>query len=149
MGIGTFYHQFPDKAELMRYLMDQEHDYRVRAFDALGPNQAADFPAEVARVLVGSDAALLRAMIEACGVDARLRDFGRDLRKETGERLAAALARARRARNCRHPALDANAAAWAILTLGDAGTDQTATSHIRKIIDIFAFAETEGERIRA
>ena len=32
VGIGTFYHQFPDKSDLMRFLMDEEHQYRVRAF---------------------------------------------------------------------------------------------------------------------
>ena len=35
VGIGTFYHQFPDKSDLMRFLMDEEHQYRVRAFEAL------------------------------------------------------------------------------------------------------------------
>lgn len=56
--------------EVVRQLMDQEHDYRVRAFDALP--EADDPAAEVARILEGSDPALLQAMIEACGIDARL-----------------------------------------------------------------------------
>ena len=136
VGIGTFYHQFPDKSDLMRLLMDEEHQYRVRAFDALPVREADDLASEVARVLVGSDPALLRAMIEACGVDERLRDFARDLRKETRDRLAAAIARARQARDVRHPALDASSAAWATLLLGDgAGSDD-----VRKAIDVLAFA---------
>jgi AcrR family transcriptional regulator len=136
VGIGTFYHQFPDKSDLMRFLMDEEHRYRVRAFDAIAANGADDFASEVARVLSGSDSALLRAMIEACGVDERLRDFARDLRKETRERLAAAIARAREARDVGHPALDPSSAAWATLLLGDgAGTDD-----VRNVIDVLAFA---------
>lgn len=136
VGIGTFYHQFPDKSDLMRFLMDEEHQYRVRAFDALAAKGADDLASEVARVLVGSDPALLRAMIEACGVDERLRDFARDLRRETRERLAAAIARARQARDLRHPALDASTAAWAALLMGDgAGSDD-----VRAVINVLAFA---------
>jgi AcrR family transcriptional regulator len=141
VGIGTFYHQFPDKSDLMRFLMDEEHQYRVRAFDALA---ADDLAAELTRVLAGSDPALLRAMIEACGIDERLRDFGRDLRKETGERLAAALARARQAREIRRPALDATTAAWAALVIGDAGIDPTGTAGFEKAIAVLAFAEGNG-----
>lgn len=147
VGIGTFYHQFPDKAELMRYLMDQEHEYLISAFDALADT---DDPAtEVARTLAGSDPALLRAMIEACGVDARLRGFARDLRRETQERLAAAIARAREARGSPRPAVDASTAAWAILALSDAVLDRGATTEAARIVNILTFAETDGQRVRA
>ena len=64
VGIGTFYQQFPDKSDLMRFLMDDEHQYRVSAFDALAAKPAGDLASEVSRVLAGSDPALLRAMIE-------------------------------------------------------------------------------------
>jgi AcrR family transcriptional regulator len=137
VGIGTFYHQFPDKSDLMRSLMDDEHQYRVRAFDALAENDVA---AEIARVLAGSDPALLRAMIDACVSDERLRDFGRGLRKETLERLAAALARVRQARGLRGPALDANTAAWATLRMGDVAIEVGASGDERKVIDVLAFA---------
>ena len=147
MGIGTFYHQFPDKAELMRHLMDQEHDYRIRAFDALA--DADDPAAEVVRVLAGSDPALMRAMIEACGADARLRDFARELRRETQERLAAALARVRETRDSGRPALDANTAGWAILALGDAGVVGDAPTEAHRIVSVLAFAEADGERVRS
>src|SRR5437879_4178761 len=70
VGIGTFYQQFPDKSDLMRFLMEEEHQFRVRSFDALAPD---DLAAGVTRVLSGSDHALLRAMLEACGIDPRLR----------------------------------------------------------------------------
>src|SRR5437763_1305882 len=120
VGIGTFYQQFPDKADLMRLLMDDEHQYRVSAFDALAAKPPGDLASEVSRVLAGSDPALLRAMIEGCETDGRLRDFGRDLRKETHERLVAALARARESRKIRRPALDAKTASWAMLLMGDA-----------------------------
>ena len=136
VGIGTFYHQFPDKSDLMRFLMDEEHQNRVRAFDALPAKGADDFASEVARVLAGTDPALLRAMIEACGIDGRLRDFGRDLRNETRERLAAAITRTREARDLQHPALDPSAAAWATLVLGDGA----ASDDMRKVIDVLAFA---------
>jgi len=136
VGIGTFYLQFPDKSDLMRFLMDEEHQYRVRAFDALAAEGADDLASEVARVLAGSDRALLRAMVEACGADERLRDFGREIRKESQERLAAAIGRARQARDLPNPALDPSAAAWATLLVGDgAGSDD-----MRKIIDVLAFA---------
>ena len=138
MGIGTFYHQFPDKSDLMRFLMDEEHQNRVRAFDAIAA-QRDDFASEVARVLAGSDPALLRAMIEACGIEPRLRDFGRGLRKETHERLAAALARARKARHIQRPALDASTAAWATLLMGDAAKDRAGTDEVRQVIDVLAF----------
>src|SRR6267378_3744310 len=68
VGIGTFYHQFPDKAELMRQLMSQEHNFRVGAFDAIAADHPDNIAGEVARVIAGSDPALLRAMIEAFGV---------------------------------------------------------------------------------
>jgi AcrR family transcriptional regulator len=147
VGIGTFYHQFPDKADLMRSLMDEEHEYRVRAFDALPPERAGDFAAEVVRVLAGSDPALLEAMIEACGASDRLLAFARGLRKKTTEHLAAALERAREARDCRHPALEASTAAWATLALGDR-VDSAARAETPKIVNALAFAETDGERIR-
>jgi AcrR family transcriptional regulator len=147
VGIGTFYNQFPDKSDLMRLLMDEEHQFRVRAFDALA---ADDLAAEITRVLAGSDKGLLRAMIEACGIDPRLRDFGRGLRKETRERLAAALARARKARDIRRPALDANTAAWATLLMGDAATDHAGSEDVRKVIEVLAFGDAdEVERMRA
>jgi AcrR family transcriptional regulator len=145
VGIGTFYHQFPDKSDLMRFLMDEEHQYRVRAFDTLA---ADDLAAEITRVLAGSDPALLRAMIEACGIDERLRDFGRGLRTKTLERLAAALGRARQAREIRRPALDASTAAWAALVIGDAGVDRAGTAAFEKAISVLAFAEGNGS-IRA
>jgi AcrR family transcriptional regulator len=138
VGIGTFYHQFPDKSDLMRFLMDEEHQYRVRAFDALGETE--DLAAEIARVISGSDPALLRAMIEACGIDERLRDFARDLRKETRERLAAALTRVRQARDIRHPALDASTAAFATLVMGDVAVDNAGTDEVRRVIELLAFA---------
>jgi AcrR family transcriptional regulator len=144
VGIGTFYHQFPDKSDLMRFLMDEEHQYRVRAFDALAANGADNLPAEVTRVLAGSEPKLLRAMIEACGVDERLRDFSRDIRKETRERLAAALARAREARAIRRPALDASTAAWAALVMGDAAIDSAGAAEFEKAIAVLAFAEGNG-----
>jgi AcrR family transcriptional regulator len=144
VGIGTFYHQFPDKSDLMRFLMDEEHQYRVRAFDALAVNGADTLPAEVARVLAGSEPKLLRAMIEACGIDERLREFARDIRKETRERLAAALTHARAARAIRRPALDANTAAWATLVIGDAAIDTAGAAEFEKAIDVLAFAEGNG-----
>jgi AcrR family transcriptional regulator len=147
VGIGTFYHQFPDKSDLMRFLMDEEHQFRVRSFDALA---ADDLAAEVTRVLAGSDQALLRAMLEACGMDERLRDFGRGLRKETHERLTAALARARKARDIQRPALDASTAAWATLLMGDAATDRAGTDDVRKVIDVLAFGAGDNvERVTA
>ena len=146
VGIGTFYHQFPDKAELMRHLMDEEHEYRIRAFEALP--EAKDPAAEVTRVLAGSDPALLRAMLEACGIDSRLRDFARELRRETQERLAGALERARAARGARRPAVDASTAAWATLAVGDAFLGQAAPE-VAKVFKVLAFAETDAEGFRA
>jgi len=147
VGIGTFYHQFPDKSDLMRFLMDEEHQYRVRAFDALAADNLA---AEIARVLAGSDPALLRAMTQACGSDERLRDFGRELRKETWERLTAALARVRRARDIRRPALDASTAAWATLLMGDTASERAGSDDVRKVIDLLAFAGGDDvERVPA
>jgi len=140
VGIGTFYQQFPDKSDLMRLLMDDEHQYRVSAFDALAAKPPGDLASEVSRVLAGSDPALLRAMIEGCETDGRLRDFGRDLRKETHERLVAALARARESRKIRRPALDAKTASWAMLLMGDAAKDPAQSDDVRKVIDILAFA---------
>jgi len=137
VGIGTFYHQFPDKSDLMRFLMDEEHQYRVRAFEALGPD---DLASEVVRVLAGSDPALLRAMIEACGIDERLLDFAQTLRQDSRERLVAALARARKARDVRRPALDTNIAAWAILLLGDAAKDRSGSDDVQKVVEVLAFA---------
>jgi AcrR family transcriptional regulator len=137
VGIGTFYHQFPDKSDLMRLLMEEEHQYRIRAFDALGPQ---DFGTEIARVLAGSEPALLQAMIEACGVDERLRGVARDLRKETRERLTVALTRVRGARNTREPALDASTAAFAILIMGDAAIDRAGSDEVRSVIEVLTFA---------
>jgi AcrR family transcriptional regulator len=147
VGIGTFYHQFPDKADLMRGLMDQEHEYRVNAFDAVG--DADDPAAEVARVLAGSDPGLLRAMIEACGVDVRLREFGRELRKESQERLAAAIDRVREARKLRRPAVESTTAAWATLSLGDSALGRERTAETTEIIDVLAFSEAQGDRAPA
>jgi AcrR family transcriptional regulator len=141
VGIGTFYHQFPDKSDLMRFLMDEEHQYRLRAIDALS---AADLAPELTRVLGGSDAALLRAMIEACGIDERLRDFARDLRKVSRERLAAAVTRVRQARGIRQPALEASTAAFASLIMGDAVVDRAATDEVRRVIELLAFASADG-----
>jgi len=147
VGIGTFYSQFPDKSDLMRFLMDEEHQFRVRSFDALAPD---DLAAELTRVLSGSDQALLRAMLEACGIEPRLREFGRGLRKKTHDRLAAALARARKARDIRRPALDASTAAWATLLMGDAAMDRARTDDVRKVIDVLAFGAGEDvERVTA
>jgi AcrR family transcriptional regulator len=142
VGIGTFYHQFPDKSDLMRFLMDEEHQYRVRAFDALG---ADDLAADISRVLAGSDPGLLRAMIEACGIDERLRDSARELRKETRERLAAAFTRVRHARDIRHPALEASTAAFATLIMGDVAIDSAGIDDVRSVIDLLAFAESANE----
>ena len=144
MGIGTFYHQFPDKSDLMRFLMDEEHQYRVHAFDTLAADSADAFSAELVRILAGSDPALLRAMIEACGIDTRLREFGRSVREETRERLAAALARARETRNIRRPALDSSTAAWATLEMGDRSTDPAATEAFEKAVAVLVFAETDS-----
>jgi AcrR family transcriptional regulator len=140
VGIGTFYHQFPDKSDLMRFLMDEEHQYRIRAFDALAADPTGDIASEIARVVAGSDRGLLRAMLEACGIDERLRDFGQGLRKETHERLAAALVRARESRDIEHPALDAGTASWAALLMGDAAIDRAGSDDVRKVIDVLAFA---------
>ena len=145
VGIGTFYHQFPDKAELMRHLMDEEHDFRVRTFDALGASND-QIAADVVRVLSGSDPALLRAMIEACGVDAQLRDHGRDLRRDSRDHLAAAFDRIRRARDRRHPAVDAKTAAWVTLALGDTRLDGDTAAAAGSVIDVLAFAEAGGGR---
>jgi AcrR family transcriptional regulator len=145
VGIGTFYHQFPDKAELMRHLMQEEHNYRVTGLDAIA---GADDPAaEIARILAGADPRLLAAMIDACGLDPRLRGFGVELRKATQERLAAAFERARADRGSRSPALDAATAAWATLALHDAVLGRAPET--AKIVEILAFAEADGERIRA
>ena len=141
VGIGTFYHQFPDKSDLMRLLMEEEHQYRIRAFDALGPQ---DFGTEIARVLAGSEPALLQAMIEACGVDERLRGVARDLRKETRERLTMALTRVRIARNTREPALDASTAAFAILIMGDAAIDRAGSDEVRSVIEVLTFARADN-----
>lgn len=146
VGIGTFYHQFPDKSDVMRLLMDEEHQHRLRSFDALTAEGTDDIASEIARVLAGSDPPLLRAMIEAYGVDERLRDFARDLRKETRERLAASLTRARQARGIRHPALDASTAAWAVLLLGDASIDRTGSDEVRQVIDVLAFGGRDDVR---
>ncbi|MGH2472525.1 MAG: hypothetical protein ACRDG6_09005, partial [Candidatus Limnocylindria bacterium] len=62
---------------MARLVTERAFTDRVRAFDALP--EADDPAAEVARILEGADPALLQAMIEACGIDARLREFGRDL----------------------------------------------------------------------
>jgi hypothetical protein len=89
-------------------------------------------------------------MLEACGIDERLREFGRGLRKETHERLAAALARARKARDIQRPALDASTAAWATLLMGDAAMDRAGTDDVRKVIDVLAFGAGDNlERVTA
>jgi AcrR family transcriptional regulator len=144
VGIGTFYHQFPDKSDLMRLLMDEEHQYRVRAFDALGAEPDDDFASKVAAVLAGSEPGLLVAMAEACGIDERLRDFARELRDRTRERLALALARARDARQILRPSLDASTAAWAALLMGDVAIENPGSPNVPKAIAVLAFAS--GER---
>jgi len=144
VGIGTFYHQFPDKSDLMRFLMDEEHQYRVRSFDTLTAASAEEFSAELRRVLAGSDPALLGAMIEACGIDERLRTFGHEVRKETRDRLATAVARAREARNVRRPALDASTAAWAALGMSDRSIDPTITEAFEKAVAVLVFAEADS-----
>jgi AcrR family transcriptional regulator len=149
VGIGTFYHQFPDKSDLMRSLMDEEHQYRVRTFDALAAGESKQLATEVATVLGGSDPKLLRAMIEACGVAERLRDYARELRVETRDRLATALAHARQTRAIKRPALDASTAAWAILLMGDAALDRAGTDDVGKVVEVLAFAEADGARFRA
>jgi len=120
--------------------MDEEHQFRVRAFDALAANGADDLASEVARVLAGSDPALLRAMTEAYGIDERLRDFARTLLVDSRGRLAAALARARKARDIQSPALNADAAAWAILLLGDVAIDRSGSDDLHKVVEVLAFA---------
>ena len=150
VGIGTFYHQFPDKSDLMQHLMGEEHQYRVRAFDALEGTATEDLAEVVARVISGSDPQLLRAMVEACGIDVRLRNFGLGLRIETRERLAAAISRARQTRDVGHPALDAITAASAALILGDAVDDRAKTEAASRVIRVLAFAkDDDGERVRA
>jgi hypothetical protein len=89
-------------------------------------------------------------MWEACGIDERLREFGRGLRVETQERLAAALARARKARNIRRPALDPNTAAWATLMMGAVATDPAGADEVPKVIEVLAFGGADDvERVRA
>jgi AcrR family transcriptional regulator len=146
IGIGTFYHQFPDKAELMRHLMDEEHDFRVRKFDALGGTND-HVAADVVRVLSGSDPALLHAMIDACGAETELRDHGRTLRLETAAHLEAVFDRIRRARDRRRPAIDAKTAAWVSLSLGDSKLEGDAVTAATQVIDVLAFAETSEGRI--
>lgn len=141
VGIGTFYHQFPDKSDLMRFLMEEEHQYRLRAFAAL---TADDLAAELTRALSGSDPALLRAMLEACGIDDRLRQFGRGLRTETSEHLAAALSRIREVRNIKRPVLDAGTAAWAALLIGDTPIDPSRVPAFEQAIAVLAYAEGNG-----
>ena len=149
VGIGTFYHQFVNKAELMHFLIDQEHSFRVEAFDALGPEQADATAGEVVRVIAGSDPALLQAMIEACGIDAQLRTVARELRRETGARLAAAFDRVREARGVHRPALDSTTAASAALALGDTAFGRTSAADVERIVNILAFAEANGPSLRA
>jgi AcrR family transcriptional regulator len=144
VGIGTFYHQFPDKSDLMRLLMEEEHQYRVRAFDELAANPADDFASKVAGVLSGSEPGLLLAMVEACGVDERLRDFARDLRSHTRERLAVALERAREARGIRRPSLEVSIAAWATLLMGDVAVETPGSPNVPKAIDVLAFASDDS-----
>jgi hypothetical protein len=84
-------------------------------------------------------------MIDACGTDNRLREFGRGVRKDTAERLAAALARAREAREIPRPALDASTAAWATLVMSDAKVDPTGADAFQKAVAVLAFAEADGE----
>jgi AcrR family transcriptional regulator len=149
VGIGTFYHQFLNKAELMHFLIDQEHSFRLEAFDALGPEQADATAGEVVRVISGSDPALLQAMIEACGIDARLRTLAREMRRETSSRLAAAFDRVRDARGVHRPALDSTTAASAALALGDTAFGRTSVADVERIVNILAFAEANGPGVRA
>jgi AcrR family transcriptional regulator len=146
VGIGTFYHQFPDKAALMRLLMEGEHDFRVRSIDALDAQE--DVVAQLVRILAGSDPALLKAMIEAGGVDAKLNAFGRGLRIETREHLTAAFERIRRLRGTRRPALEAATASWVTLALSDTPLDRD-TPSFAQVINVVAFGETDGARVRA
>ena len=150
VGIGTFYHQFPDKSDVMRLLMEEEHQFRVRAFDAVAAKGAEDFGAEVARILAGSDPGLLPAMVEAIEVNDSLRDLARGLREESQERLTAAVTRARQARNIRNPALEANTAAWATLHLGDVAINPAQGDNVRSVIEVLVFARADDvERPRA
>ena len=139
VGIGTFYHQFPDKSDLMRVLMDEEHQYRLRSINALATDTTGDLATEVTRIIAGSNRALLGAMLEACGVDERLRDFGRGLRKETHASLTAAFARARESRDIQNAALDASTASWAALLMGDVARDQAGSEQVRRVINLLAF----------
>jgi AcrR family transcriptional regulator len=148
VGIGTFYHQFLNKAELMRFLFDQEHAYRVQAFDALGAEQTDNTAGEVVRVISGSDPALIRAMIEACGIEPRLLNIARDLRRESRGRLAAAFDRVREARGVTRPALDSTTAASAALALGDTDLGRGGTAEAERIVNVLAFAEANGRGVR-
>src|SRR5256885_2044859 len=107
--------------------------FRGEAFDALGPEQADATAGEVVRVIAGSDPALLQAMIEACGIDAQLRTVARELRRETGARLAAAFDRVRKARGVHSPALDSTTAASAALALGDTAFGRTSAADVERI----------------
>jgi AcrR family transcriptional regulator len=149
VGIGTFYHQFLNKAELMHALIDQEHAFRLEAFDALGSEQADATPGEVVRVISGSDPKLLQAMIEACGMDASLRKVAREMRRETSGRLAAAFDRVRVARGVRRPAVDSSTAASAALALGDTYFGHTFAADVERIVNLLAFAEANGPGGRA
>lgn len=149
VGIGTFYHEFPDKADLMRALMNEEHAHRVRAFDGLTADHANTAAEEVVRVLSGSNPPLLRAMIEACETDPGLRNFSVDLRRESRTRLAGALERVRSARDTRRPALDSTTAAAAVLALGDTGLARDGFAPLENVVRVLAFAETIGRRVRA
>ena len=143
MGIGTFYHQFPDKSDLMRYLMDEEHQYRVRGFDALAAAPADDFSDRVAGILAGSEPRLLVAMVEAIGADERLRDFARDLREGTRERLALAVTSARKSRHVDQAFLDPSTAAWAALLMGDVSIQDPGSPNVSRAIDVLAFGRTD------
>jgi AcrR family transcriptional regulator len=148
VGIGTFYHQFLNKAEVMRLLFEEEHAYRVSAFDALGADQGDDTGKEVVRVISGSDPALMRAMIEACEFEPRLRSMGDDLRRESRSRLAMAFDRLREARGIRRPALDSTTAAAGTLALGYTALGRVGGQEVERIVNLLAFAESSSRGAR-
>jgi hypothetical protein len=130
----------------MHHLIDEEHAFRLEAFDALGPQQADATASEVVRVIAGSDHALLQAMIEACGEDPGLRTIARALRLETRSRLAAAFDRVRQARGVERPALDSTVAAGAALALGDTDFGHNgAPAEVERIVNVLAFAEAGAQ----
>lgn len=149
VGIGTFYHQFLNKAEVMRVLFEEEHAYRLRAFDAIGAGQGDDTGKDVVRAISGSDPALMRAMVEACGTEPRLRNVGLEMRRESRARLATAFDRLRETRGIRRPALDSTTAAAGALALGDAALGRDGGQEAERIVNVLAFAESGGKGARA